>query len=581
MQQPVRTRVRGATVIDGTGAPGRRGDLLIEAGMFAVDDGGPVDVVIDGDGLVAAPGFIDLHTHYDAQVFWDPMLSPSANHGVTTVVAGNCGFSLAPMAPEHEEYIARMLARVEGMPYETVASAVPWGWRTYAQLLDALERRGTGLNIGVMAGHSTIRRSVMGDRAVGYPAAADEVARMVAAVHEALTDGALGLSTSQATTQPDADGNPVPSRWAARDEVASLSAAVREHPGTMLQYAPPGDRFDDETIELMIELSLAADRPINWNLLIVGRYDADYCNHQLSATDRGLLSGAVIRGLMRPDPTIFRVSFSNCRTMTAFRDWDELTLEPAARRRALRNPTVRTSLRARAEASTAGRVSAELYVRWADYVVGESSAPENVGLRGRTIGAIATERGAEPFDVLLDIALADDLAGGFYPSADDGGDDGWAARARLCSDARMIVGGSDAGGHLDMLCGPVYTTALLGEYPRRGLLSVEECVRLLTDVPARYIGLTDRGRIAPGYRADLVLFDTDAVGTGPFDFLHDLPTGGGRVWAGGTGIERVFVNGQPVLVDGKETGALPGTVLRSGRDTRTVSNSNAAADLSR
>jgi N-acyl-D-aspartate/D-glutamate deacylase len=183
--------------------------------------------------------------------------------------------------------------------------------------------------------------------------------------------------------------------------------------------------------------------------------------------------------------------------------------------------------------------------------------------------------------VLLDIALADDLAGGFYPSADDGGDDGWAARARLCSDPRMIVGGSDAGGHLDMMCGPVYTTALLGEYPRRGLLSVEECVRLLTDVLARYIGLTDRGRIAPGYRADLVLFDADAVGTGPFDFLHDLPAGGGRVWAGGTGIERVLVNGQPVLVDGKETGALPGTVLRSGRDTRTVSNSNAAADLSR
>ena len=568
-----RLRVRGATVVDGTGAPGRTADLLIENGRFAVDDRGPADESIEADGLIAAPGFIDIHTHYDAQVFWDPMLSPSANHGVTTVVSGNCGFSLAPMAPEHEEYIARMLARVEGMPYASIAESVPWGWSSYGELLAALDKHGTGLNIGVMAGHSTIRRFVMGERAVGSEATTGEIELMARMLDAALTDGALGFSTSQARTQPDANGDPVPSRWATTGELVRLAAQVRGHDGTMLQYSPPGDRLDDATVDLMIKLSLAGDRPINWNLLIVGRYDEDYCEHQLSASDRAAAAGAVIRGLMRPDPTIFRVSFANCRTMTAFKNWDELDLPLDELRHRLEDPAARRSLRDRAETNTRGRVSSELYVRWPDYIVGETVTPSQAALRGRTIGAIAAKRGADPFDTLLDIALTDSLQTGFYPQADDGGDIGWAARARLCTDSRMIVGGSDAGGHLDMMCGPVYSTALLGDYPKRGLLTVEECVRLLTDVPARYIGLRDRGRIQPGFRADLVLFDPDRVGTGDFDFRHDLPAGGARVWAGGTGIERVLVNGVPAMVAGEKTGELAGCVLRSGRDTGTVANS--------
>jgi len=364
----------------------------------------------------------------------------------------------------------------------------------------------------------------------------------------------------------------VPSRWATRDELVRLAARVREHDGTMLQYSPPGDRFPDDTIQLMIDMSLAGDRPINWNLLIVGRYDEDYCNHQLSASDRAAAVGAAIRGLMRPDPTIFRVSFSNCRTMTAFKNWDELALPFDELQRRLEDPAARLSLRERAETNTRGRVSSELYVRWADYIVGETVTPSQADLRGRTVGTIAAERGADPFDTLLDIALADSLRTGFYPVADDGGAAGWQARARLCGDPRLIVGGSDAGGHLDMMCGPVYSTALLGDYPKRGLLSIEECVRLLTTVPARYVGLHDRGRIAPGYRADLVLFDAERIGTGPFDFLYDLPAGGARVWAGGTGIERVLVNGVTAMIGGKETGELGGQVLRSGRDTHTVTS---------
>jgi N-acyl-D-aspartate/D-glutamate deacylase len=568
------TLIRGARVIDGTGLPARVEDVVIRDGRFVPDTGTAADDIVDADGLVAAPGFVDIHTHYDAQVFWDALLSPSPQHGVTTVIGGNCGFTLAPMDDAQQEYIARMLARVEGMPYEALAETVPWGWHSFGELLDALETRGVGLNLGLLAGHSTIRRLVMGPRATGETATAGETARMAGVLDEALRSGALGLSTSQAATQPDADNQPVPSRWADTDEMLALASRVREHPGTMLQYAPPGDRFDDASVALMVALSRVADRPINWNLLIVGRYDADYCEHQLAASGQGARAGAAVRGLIRPDPTVFRLSFVNCRTMTAFKHWNELDLPADSRRLALGDPTVRRSLKQRAESSVRGRVSAELYVRWGDYLVGDTAQDS---LRGRTIGDIAAERQQEPFDTLLDIALAEDLTTGFYPQSDDGGVAGWAARARLCADPRMIVGGSDAGGHLDMMCGPVYTTALLSEYPRRGLLSLEECVRLITDVPARYIGLRGRGRIADGYHADLVLFDPDEIAPGPLRFVKDLPAGGSRVFAPGRGITHVFVNGTPVLSGGRLGDVRPGVVLRSGRDTRTFDNAAALA----
>jgi N-acyl-D-aspartate/D-glutamate deacylase len=265
--------------------------------------------------------------------------------------------------------------------------------------------------------------------------------------------------------------------------------------------------------------------------------------------------------------------------MTAFRQWTELELPLEERRKVFSDHDVRASLKARAEASVGSRVTLELYIRWPDYRVGDIVSAANAPYAGRLVGDIAAEAGREPFDVLLDIALADDFQTGFYPSADDGGDVGWAARARLCEDPRLLVGGSDAGGHLDMMCGPVYSTFLLSEYPRRNLLSVEECVRLLTTVPAQYIGLRDRGAIRPGNRADLVLFDPETVGPGDMGFRFDLPAAGGRVFAGGTGIARVIVNGADIMVDGVETGLRPGAVLRSGRDTETFDNRTALAAI--
>ena len=574
-------RLRGGIVVDGTGAPGRREDVAVRGGRIVVDDGSDARRTIDAEGLVVAPGFVDLHTHYDAQVFWDPMLTPSPLHGVTTVVAGNCGFALAPMSEEHQDYIARMLARVEGMPYDAIADGVPWGWCRHGELFTALEARGVGVNIGVMAGHSTVRRFVMGERASAERATAEEVQLMAREVERAVSEGALGFTTSQALTQPDGDGRPVPSRFADDDEILALAGTVRGHRGTMVQYAPPSDRFEDETVELMLTMSLAADRPVNWNLLIVSDYDAEHCEHQLAATARGRERGATIRGLMRPDPVVFRLSLVNAIQRTTFKNWHELKLPLAERITAFTDAENRTSLRARAEDSVLGHPAVTHELRWGDYVIGETISTANAGLSGRTVGDVARDRGIDPFDAFLDIAIADEFRGGFYPYSTDGGDEGWAARARLCADPRMIVGGSDAGGHLDMMCGPVYSSFFVGEYSRRGLLSLEECVRLVTTVPAEYIGLVDRGRIAEGYAADLVVFDPSTIGPGPVDFRYDLPAGGGRVYAPGSGIHRVIVNGEDIVAEGNLTDARPGAVLRSGQDTQTFDNAAGLAALAR
>ncbi len=427
----IETRIRGAKVIDGTGTPPEQRDVAISGGRFVVDDATEADRTIDARGLTVAPGFIDLHTHYDAQVFWDPLLTPSPQHGVTTVVAGNCGFALAPMREEHQEFIARMLARVEGMPYDAIVEGVPWGWYRHGELLDVLEARGVGVNIGVMAGHSTVRRLVMGEHASSERATPEEVELMAREIERAASEGALGFSTSQALTQPDGDGRPVPSRFADDAEMLALAGAVRGHPGTMLQYVPPGDRFDDETVDRMIAMSLAADRPINWNLLIVSAYDAEHCEHQLAATARGHERGTTIRGLMRPDPVVFRLTLVNAIQRTTFNNWPELELPLPERIQAFTAAENHASLRARAEESVLGHPAVTHSVRWGDYVVGETLSAANAGLSGRTVGDVARDRGIDAFDAFLDIAIADDFRTGFYPYSTDGGDEGWAARSEV------------------------------------------------------------------------------------------------------------------------------------------------------
>jgi N-acyl-D-aspartate/D-glutamate deacylase len=564
--------ITGGTVIDGTGALARRGDVGIRDGRIVLDtDGEGAGREIDAAGLVVAPGFVDLHTHYDAQLFWDPTASPSPYHGVTTVFGGNCGFSLAPAGPEHTDYLQRMMSRVEGMPLAALEAGLDWDWRSFGDWLDRLDGR-IAVNAGFLAGHSALRRVAMGDDAVGGTPTETQLGEMVRLLHEALAAGALGFSTSQAPTHNDDAGDPVPSRAAGRDELLALAGAVADHAGTTIELILAGciNGFSDDEVDLMTDISLAAQRPINWNVLGVSSLNPTGYLSQLAASDRAAERGGRIAALTLPHPMRLRLSFETGFILDGLPGWREvLSLPIVERMRALSDPATRRRLDDLAHSPEAGMLAG--LANWKILEIVETFAPENAGLAGRRVSDIARERGVDPFDALLDIVVADDLRTGLMPPAFGDTDADWSLRADVWRDPRVIVGGSDAGAHLDMMCGAVYSTAMLGEAVReRGLLTIEEAVRLLTDVPASFYGLRERGRIADSYAADLVLLDPDRVGHGPVHTRADLPGGAWRLYADATGIERVLVNGVDIIVDGADTGDAPGTLLRSGRDTTTV-----------
>jgi N-acyl-D-aspartate/D-glutamate deacylase len=568
--------IRDAEIVDGTGAPARHGDVgVINGRIVSVGPDGRADDLaaktVDAQGQTLAPGFVDLHTHYDAQLFWDPTASPSVQHGVTTVFGGNCGFTLAPAAPEQHDYLTRMLARVEGMPLDALRAGLDWGWASFGDWLGRLDGH-TAVNAGFLVGHSALRLAAMGADAVGAEASPDQIEKMVAVLHDALAAGALGLSTSQSPTHNDGAGQPVPSRSASREELVALAAALRDHPGTTLEAIIAGclSGFTDDDIALLTDMSVAADRPLNWNLLGVSAANPTGHEKQLRAYDAAAQRGGRVVALTLPQAMKIRLSFLSGFVLDGLPGWrDTMHLPVPERLVALADPAVRRRLAEGAASKEAGMLRG--LAQWDRLVIVETFAPENADATGRSVGEIAAARGGEPFDTLLDIVIADELRTGLSPplTGDDAAD--WRARAEVWRHPGAVIGGSDAGAHLDMMCGAIYTTSLLGRGVREHqVVTLEEAVRLITDVPARFYGLTERGRIEPGWHADLVLFDPATVDHGPERTRYDLPAGAPRLVADAYGITSVLVGGIEVCRDGEATGALPGTVLRSGRDTETV-----------
>ncbi len=565
--------IRGGTVVDGTGAPPVRADVVIEGERVRAigpDVGVGADIVIDATGQLVTPGFVDLHTHYDAQLFWDANASPSPLHGVTTVLGGNCGFSLAPMAPEHVDYISRMMARVEGMPLTALRAGLPWDWGSFGDWIGRLEGR-IAVNVGFLVGHSTLRRFVMGERAVGGVADAGDIDAMEAALHTALEEGALGFSTSQVHTHNDGDGQPVPSRAAAREEMERLAAAVRAHEGTTVELIVAGclNGFSDADIDFLSTMSLLADRPVNWNVLGVSAMNPDGAWGQLAAGTAAAERGATVVALTLPHTMQIRLTFESGAILDGLPGWREVfALPPAERMAVLSDPTTRRRLNAGSQSEEAG-ILRHLAV-WDRLIFEETFAPENASAEGRSVGDVARERGVEAFDALLDVVVTDGLRTGLRPPIGESEED-WVLRAEVWQDPRAIVGGSDAGAHLDTMCGAIYSTSMLGDGVRaRGLLSWEQAVRLLTDVPARLYGLRDRGRLVAGHYADVVVLDPATIGHGVVRTRDDLPGGASRLYADAVGVGHVLVNGTEIVRDGDFTGAVPGRLLHSGRDTDTV-----------
>ncbi|MGD0312860.1 MAG: amidohydrolase family protein [Acidimicrobiales bacterium] len=558
--------LRGGTVVDGTGAPSVTADVGIRRGrVVAVGEiAEPAERIVDVAGQVVCPGFIDLHTHYDAQLLWDPTASPSVLHGVTTVFGGNCGFSVAPLGTDDADYIQRMMAVVEGIPLEALEGAGPWDWHSFAEYLDRVDT-GLSVNAGFLVGHSTVRRVVMGEDATRHEASPGQMAAMARLVGESVAGGALGFSSSLGEGHLDGDHRPVPSSSASMEEFVVLAAALRDHPGTTLEFIPTVGPIPEERMQLMAEMSLAADRPLNWNLLGSLASEEIY-EQQLEASDLAEAVGAHVVALTLPDMMRMRAS----TLLPGLPGWREVTqLDVGGRRAAVADPDTRARLRSGAE-KAAGRSMGVL----SDFALMEVSDPDS-GWVGRSVGEIAEARGTDIVDVLIDVVLTDGLTlFAVLPSLTPSlgrTDEGWAARVAVWKDRRVMLGGSDAGAHLDLMCHANYPTVVLGEVVRdRGLLSLEEAVEMMTDRPARHYGLTARGRIAEGFHADIVVFDPAEVGSQPVTLLHDLPGGGERLHAGSRGVSHVLVAGRDVVTDGQVTGERPGRVLRSGRDTETV-----------
>jgi N-acyl-D-aspartate/D-glutamate deacylase len=566
-------KITGGTIVDGSGKPRFVGDVGVKDGRIAAVGTVAEDAreTIDATGRIVAPGFIDVHTHYDAQVFWDPALSPSCFHGVTTVLGGFCGFSIAPMSPEAADYLMRMLARVEGMPLETLQMAVPWNWRSFGEFLATFEGK-VGLNAGFFAGHSAIRRVVMGERAVGEKCTPEELEEMKALLGESLEQGALGFSTTISPSHNDGAGNPVPSRWADYSEIIELGRVVSQHEGTGLELLPEVD-FKPEVRDLITNLSIAGQRAVNWNAIaVLGKEDATRIAKQLAVADYARERGGEVIALAMPGAPDAHV---NLRTGCMFDAnpglWREVFKWPLPERMAaFRDPEIRKQLWADLQTVPSEHVM-KFIAEVENLIVESVTNPANKKYEGRVVADIAAEEGRHPIDVLFDIALDDDLAAGFATQLGGNDQAGYALRGQVWRDDRTLIGASDAGAHIDMIDTFAFSTTVLEKGVREnGVMSLEEAVYQMTDRPARYMGLIDRGLLKPGYHADIVVFDDKSIARGPTYLRHDVPGDQFRLYADATGVDHVFVNGVQIVKDGAHTGALPGTVLKSGRDTRTV-----------
>jgi len=529
--------IRGGTVYDGTGAPGRVADVAIEGGVIreigANLRGGRE---LDAAGCAVAPGFIDIHTHYDAQVFWDPALRPTSSHGVTTVVAGNCGFTIAPTRAEHREAIVRTLENVEDMDPATLMAGIAWEFETFPEYLDAVGRRGTDLNFTAYIGHSALRLYVLGDAAYERAATADEIAQMVALVHEGIAAGAVGFSTSFSYAHRGVDGKPVPSRFAAADEVEALFMAVGTA-GKGVVLFTPGEQC---TYADGYEWAQRVGRPFTCPLFASpgGRHLETVALH-----DAGLARGADVWPQVTPRPLTMQFTMAdayNLNTGTVFGEL--LKTSRAVRLAAYRDPEWRALAAADLEDS-------KMKPRWETFEVSESARfPE---LQGRRVTDLARERGESPLDVMCELALQENLETRFraYIANDEPEPVG-----RLLNSEHVVLGLSDAGAHVDQLCDAPLPTDLLGTWVRdRGVMPIEKAVRKLAGEPAHIFGFARRGYLREGYCADVCVFDPATVGPGPTRRVRDFPADGERLTAEQpTGVRHVLVNGMPIREDGAQ-----------------------------
>ena len=554
-------KITGGTIVDGTGKPGFVGDLGIKDGKVVAlgKAEGAATTTIDAKGKIVSPGFVDVHTHYDAQILWDRMLSISPWHGVTTTVIGNCGFGVAPTHAIHRKMILQTLEKVEGMSLDALEAGLgtAWPFETFPQYLDTLEKRGSAINVAALFGHTPLRLYVMGEESTERAATPDEIGKMKVLVREAMDAGAIGFGTSVSVSHSGYGGKPVPSRQATVEEMDSLVSVMGELKRGLMQITIGRDF----STKAMAEVSRKYNIPVTWTALLSHLYGPGGHRKQLDLAAEQRKSGAMVIPQVSCRPLNFEVTFAEPFIFDVMPFMNELAKadakEPGARRRAYADVAWREKLRSEVT---------PLFRNWWDRVV-IAGSPSHRELEEQPLTMAAAKLGKDPVDLALDISLADDLQTRFRMAVMNFDEK---EVAELITDPHTIIALSDAGAHANQLCDACYSTYLLGHWVReKKTFTVEQAVHNLTQRPAEMFGITDRGVLAEGRPADVVVFDPKTVGPGPLKRVYDLPAGADRLVAEANGIAAVIVNGRLVRQDNKDmvtaNDKLPGRLLRHGR----------------
>ena len=554
--------IRNARIVDGLGNPEYRGDVAVEGDtIVAVGDLSASDAKqqIDANGLVLCPGFVDPHTHYDAQVAWDRLMSCSPEHGVTTAVIGNCGVGAAPVKESMREFLMWDLVNVEGIPYEDMKQGIGWEWESFGEYMDVLDEGGLGMNVVSLLAMTPLRHYVMGEASMDRAANENEISTMAGLFGEAMEQGAFGFSTTIIGVHVGYQGKPVACRNASNDEYLALCKELKKRGLGSIELALKltGDIGDDER-ELLRLLVEESGRPVTW-LAVVNQAEKpdSYLERLESIEDLIGWDKAVPQTTCRP--LRFQLDLANPYILGVFPTWQpvmQMSREEKIAR--YKDPVFRQSFRD--DLVNIPAFGSDVWGRF--YILdGVSEQAKDLARRGCSIADVAKERDMDPMDCFCEIALEDDLNTTFdlealnYDEADT---------IPLVQDKRLMIGLSDGGAHLNMLCDAGYSTHMLQRWVREtGALTLEEGVRRLTSEPADFFGINNRGRIVTGCKADLVLLDPETVACGDKEVVHDLPSGGKRFVTRATGIEATFVNGQMLYKNGEHVGGLPGRVLRS------------------
>jgi N-acyl-D-aspartate/D-glutamate deacylase len=552
--------LKGGRIYDGSGLPSYCADVGVRAGRITsvgrVDE--PARRVLNVEGLAVAPGFIDMHTHLDAQVFWDPLASSSNEHGVTSVVVGNCALTLAPCKPEDHDALVGMFCRVEAMPRSVLAACVPWEWTTHAEYLTALAKRPLGLNVATFVGHCAVRQYVMGDASTERPATDDEIGRMEDLVRQGMAAGAFGFSTNYNDRHFCEDGRPIPSRLAEPEETTRLCHAAAEGQHGVLQFTRGGFHVL-EHMDWYRQLARETGRPLIWQGLLHQWARPDLWKRMLGEAAEGFRQGAAAYPLTNARPFSNRWTMKNAQVFDELPTWRALLFLPLEERlKAFADPDVRAKMRFEA---VEDRKPINFSRRWDLVYIRQVQRPEHTAWVNRSVAELAAAEGKDVIDAFLDLALSEDLDTLFENSEVQGDPQ---AVAAILADPYVLIGQSDAGAHLAYDAGFGYSTTFLGAWVRdRGVLPLEEAVRKLTFMPASIFGLHDRGLLRPGLAADIAVFDPATVGALDRELVHDLPGGEPRYVQHARGVHYTVVNGEVLMEGGEHAGAYPGRVLRS------------------